>query len=73
MATTKSNAGDPTFTSTNPYNGLKCLVADDPQKLCDLINSIRVSIKIWFIVAANNQHICYFSGDVKIKNKKGVK
>lgn len=54
-------------TSINPYEGLKCLVAQSPEQLCEMINAIRRPIKIFSFVASGNRYIAYFSGDVKIK------
>lgn len=58
------------FTSTNPYQSLEVVIADDPQSLVKILRSIQTPIKILAIVPYGNRQAAYITGDIRIVQKK---
>ena len=52
------------FDSTNPYDSLGVLIADNPDALVELIRTIRTPIKIHFIVPFGQRQAAYYTGDL---------
>jgi hypothetical protein len=55
------------FDSTNPYDSLGVLIADNPDALVELIRKIRTPIKIHFIVPFGQRQAAYYTGDLNAR------